>query len=168
MYFIAAGSPCGTILQPYPQYSIHFYSVPIDTLESLTCVSGGGFFCSSQTKQCSENGRKFNLDGKDIPTCEDAPPGPPVYQNVPKGFVWTTDNNPLIGINAGTPGMGLHGIDPSDVTRDPPDARIPYHLMLNYDGQVIGSHVLICKLLISIFRGTILSSSNISMFAMYF
>mmetsp|Transcript_23328 Transcript_23328/g.46524 ORF Transcript_23328/g.46524 Transcript_23328/m.46524 type:complete len:431 (+) Transcript_23328:145-1437(+) len=137
------GSPCGTVTPPFPQYSVHFYSKSIDFLNSMTCVSGGGFFCKPQTEQCSESGRKFNLDGEGLPKCKDAPlGGPPVYQNVPRGTIWTTDGNPANGISIGTPGMGLHGANFGD-DHFVNDQRIPVNFMLNYDKEVIGNHILI-------------------------
>lgn len=136
-------SPCGTWLQPFPQYSVHFYTIDTDFRRKMTCKSGGDYFCTAQTDQCSESGRKFNMDGAGIPTCDDAPPGPPQYQNVPQGYFWTVDGSLATGgLNAATPAMGLHSIDPSEFA--PTRSRtIPYLLMLNYDKEVIGNHVLI-------------------------
>jgi len=134
-------SPCGVFLLPFPQYSIHFYTMNVEERKELKCVSEGGYFCKSYEKQCSDAGRKMNMNGADLPTCPDAPPGPPLYQNVPAGFFWTLDGNALNGVNAATPSMGLHGIDPSEFspTRD---TSLPFTLMLNHDKEVVGNHVL--------------------------
>ena len=84
----------------------------------------------------------MNMNGAGLAMCPDAPPGPPMFQNIPAGFVWTLDDNRLNGVNAASPGMGLHAVDPAEFapTRS---RKEPYTLMLNYDSDVIGNHVLI-------------------------
>mmetsp|Transcript_23157 Transcript_23157/g.28412 ORF Transcript_23157/g.28412 Transcript_23157/m.28412 type:complete len:186 (-) Transcript_23157:83-640(-) len=84
------------------------------------------------------------MDGAGIPICPDWVPGsgPPKYQNVPPGYLWTIDGNPAIGINVATPGMGLHGLDVSELAPGR-DSKDPYLLMLNYDKEVIGNHIII-------------------------
>ena len=134
-------SPCGTFLQPWPQYSVHFYTIDTDGRKEMKCFSDGGYFCKKIDEQCGEHGRAMNMDGAGLPTCPDAPAGPPQYQNVPEGFFWTLDDS-VVGTNAASPGMGLHGLDPSEFAPGR-DSTIPYTLMLNYNSTVIGNHVLL-------------------------
>ena len=84
----------------------------------------------------------MNMSGAGLPQCPDAPPGPPVFQNIPAGYAWTIDNNPINGLSAATPAMGLHAIDPAEFapTRSPKE---PYTLMLNYDSELIANHVVL-------------------------
>ncbi|KAL7504604.1 hypothetical protein ACHAXN_002206 [Cyclotella atomus] len=127
---IGAG-PCGTPTQPYPHYSVHFYTVDKSDREKMLCKSNGGYFCLPASEQCSESAMKFNLDGQGIEMCEDGS-----IANVPPGFRWTIDGNPAIGINAGSPGMGLHGLNPSDLG----GYETPLYLMVNYDATIIANH----------------------------
>ncbi|KAL7483469.1 hypothetical protein ACHAW6_009115 [Cyclotella cf. meneghiniana] len=132
---IGAG-PCGTPTQPYPHYSIHFYTIGVKDRKKMLCRSNGGYFCRPASEQCSEAGLKFNLDGQGIERCEDNV----TYANVPPGFSWTIDGNAAIGINAGSPGMGLHGLIPSDLAggHEP-----PLLLMVQYDSNIVANHIVI-------------------------
>eukprot|EP00527_Entomoneis_sp_CCMP2396_P006475 CAMPEP_0198137042 /NCGR_PEP_ID=MMETSP1443-20131203/596_1 /TAXON_ID=186043 /ORGANISM="Entomoneis sp., Strain CCMP2396" /LENGTH=385 /DNA_ID=CAMNT_0043798367 /DNA_START=46 /DNA_END=1203 /DNA_ORIENTATION=+ len=142
-YVSLGASPCGTFLQPFPQYSVHFYDITNKQREELRCVSDGDYFCKPMDQQCSDSGRGFQMNGTGIPTCAGAPvPGPPVYQNLPFGYFWTLDGNAAVGINAASPAMGLHAVDPSEFlpTRDVTE---PYTLYVGYESEVIGNHVLL-------------------------
>ena len=91
---------------------MHFYTIGNEDRIKMKCKSNGGYFCKPAIAQCSQSGKQFNLDGQGIGRCEDNV----TYANVPAGFQWTIDGNPAIGINAGSPGMGLHGLIPSDLS----------------------------------------------------
>lgn len=138
---IGAG-PCGTPTQSYPHYSIHFYMVDVNDRKKMLCRSNGGYFCLPASEQCSLNGQKFNLDGQEfnlngtgIEMCQNGSPA-----NVPPGFKWTIDNNPAIGINAGSPGMGLHGLVPADLAGG---HETPLLLMVQYDSSIVANHILL-------------------------
>lgn len=133
--------PCGSFLQPFPQYSVHFYTIDTEKREQMRCVTEGGYFCKSYENQCSDSGRRFNMNGVGLPTCPDAPPGPPQFQDLPRGFFWTIDGG-AIGVNAANPSMGLHAVDPSEFAQNR-NPKVPYTLFLNYDEEVNANHVLI-------------------------
>ena len=100
-FFVLGAAPCGTPTQPYPHYSMHFYSISANDRKKIKCRSNGGYFCLPATEQCSESGNRFYLDGVGLERCDDNI----TYANVPSGFAWTIDGNPAIRINAGSPGM---------------------------------------------------------------
>ena len=101
----------------------------------MTCKSNGGYFCLAASEQCSNAAKKFNLDGEGIEKCDDGS-----YANVPPGFQWTIDGNPDIGINAGSPGMGLHGLIPSDLGGSYEE---PLLHMVNYDAKIVANHIVL-------------------------
>jgi len=139
-YASLGASPCGTWLQQFPQYSVHFYDITAEEREDLVCASNGDYFCLPIDQQCSEAARKFNMDGVGLPRCEDG-----TYQNLPEGYIWTIDglpSPPNAPINAASPAMGLHSVDPAEFAPSR-DQRIPYTLFLNYDKEIIGNHVLV-------------------------
>lgn len=135
LFAFSGAGPCGTPTQPYPHYSVHFYTVDKSDREKMLCKSNGGYFCLPASEQCSESAMKFNLDGQGIEMCEDGS-----IANVPPGFRWTIDGNPAIGINAGSPGMGLHGLNPSDLGGS---YETPLLLMVNYDATIIANHIVL-------------------------
>ena len=101
----------------------------------MRCKSNGGYFCLPASEQCSEAGKKFHLDGVGLERCEEGN-----FANVPLGFGWTIDGNPAIGINAGSPGMGLHGLNPADLGGS---YETPILLMVNYDATIVANHVVL-------------------------
>jgi len=130
-------APCGTKIQPYPHYNIHFYRVSIKERMEMKCVTEGGFFCKPYDQQCSEAGRKFNING-DVERCEEGYGAP---ANIPLGYSWTDDYSP-VG-NAASAGMGLHGLNPR--TLPPPlgggDPTMPNTLFLDYDKEIVANHI---------------------------
>jgi hypothetical protein len=115
---------------------MHFYTIGTEDRKKMKCKSNGGYFCKPAIAQCSQSGKQFNLDGQGIGRCEDNV----TYANVPAGFQWTIDGNPAIGINAGSPGMGLHGLIPSDLSggHEP-----PLLLMVQYDSTIVANHIVL-------------------------
>jgi len=115
---------------------MHFYTIGTKDRKKIMCKSNRGFFCEPATEQCSEAAMKYNLDGKGLERCKDNV----TYANVPASFQWTIDGNPAIGINAASPGIGLHGLVPSDLSggHEP-----PLLLMVQYDSTIVANQIVL-------------------------
>eukprot|EP00568_Trieres_chinensis_P009318 CAMPEP_0183293050 /NCGR_PEP_ID=MMETSP0160_2-20130417/1890_1 /TAXON_ID=2839 ORGANISM="Odontella Sinensis, Strain Grunow 1884" /NCGR_SAMPLE_ID=MMETSP0160_2 /ASSEMBLY_ACC=CAM_ASM_000250 /LENGTH=392 /DNA_ID=CAMNT_0025454107 /DNA_START=76 /DNA_END=1254 /DNA_ORIENTATION=+ len=133
-------TPCGTRLQTYSHYNIHFYFSSIEERRQMTCVTGGGYFCRDSKFQTCGTGTKFNTDGS-TPKCEDGV----TPANIPVGHTWTDDGSlPFPGYKTGAAaaGQGHHALNLrtlDDVNYRPMD--MPNFLMLNYDRTVSAAHM---------------------------